>query len=60
MCKDKSIDSEREAPDEAMRRSIQESINDSGIDIDAETVFDRITRSGFPLLTMSDEEQFIP
>jgi len=55
MCKDKSIDSEREAPDEAMRRSIQESINDSGIDIDAETVFDRLEQHHAKRISASDQ-----
>ncbi|MGO4352297.1 hypothetical protein AB4Z25_10195 [Rhizobium sp. RAF36] len=38
-----------------MRRSIQESINDSGIDIDAETVFDRLEQHHAKRISASDQ-----
>ncbi len=55
MCKDKAIDSDCEASDETMRRSIRDSINDSGIDIDAETVFDRIEERHAKRISASDQ-----
>ncbi len=55
MCEDKAIDSDCEASDETMHRSIRDSINDSGIDIDAETVFDRIEEHHAKRISTSDQ-----
>ena len=62
MCKEKPVDSDCEVQDDMMRRGIQQSINDPGIDIAAAIVFDRIEALHAKLFSgpiASDEEQFI-